>query len=63
MLALSAATRHPGVAMAIASANFPDIRETVPAIFLYVLVSAIATAPYFMWRKKSHAAATTPVAT
>ena len=63
VLALSTATRHPGIAMAIASANFPDLRETAPAVLLYVLVSAIVTAPYFIWRKKSHAAATTPVTT
>ena len=34
MLALSSAARHPGVAMAIATANFPDQTLVFPAVLL-----------------------------
>jgi len=42
-LALAAATRHPAIAAAIAHANFPQQKEAVPAIALYLIVSAIVT--------------------
>jgi bile acid:Na+ symporter, BASS family len=42
-LALATATRHPAIAAAIAQANFPQQKLAVPAIVLYLLVSAIIT--------------------
>jgi bile acid:Na+ symporter, BASS family len=39
VLALSTATRHPGVATAIATANFPDQKLVLPALLLYLIVS------------------------
>jgi len=41
VLALSTATRHPGVAMAIAVANFPEQKLVLPSILLYLIVSVI----------------------
>src|SRR5271157_5033442 len=40
VLALATATRHPGVAMAIASANFPGYKAVLPALLLYVVAGA-----------------------
>ena len=52
VLALASAARHPGVAMAVASANFPDQKLAPAAILLYLLLSAILTIPYVMWRRR-----------
>jgi bile acid:Na+ symporter, BASS family len=46
VLALAAATRHPGIAVAIAHANFPDQKLAVPAVLLYMIVSAILAGLY-----------------
>jgi BASS family bile acid:Na+ symporter len=52
VLALATATRHPGVALAIAATNFPDERLIAPAVLLYVVVGTIAAVPYTQWRKR-----------
>ena len=52
VLALAAATRHPGVALAIGSASFPGQKEVLPAILLYLVAGAVLTIPYGMWRKR-----------
>jgi BASS family bile acid:Na+ symporter len=54
VLALATATRHPGVALVIAAGIFPDEKLVAPALLLYLLVGAIASAPYVMWRKRRH---------
>jgi BASS family bile acid:Na+ symporter len=51
VLALATATRHPGVALAIAAGNFPDETLVAPALMLYLLISAIVSAPYVRWRR------------
>jgi bile acid:Na+ symporter, BASS family len=53
-LALATATRHPGVALVIAAGSFPDEKLVAPALLLYLLVGAIASAPYVRWRKRRH---------
>ena len=53
VLALATATRHPGVALAIGSANFPEQKAVLPAILLYALIGAILTIPYVIWRKRA----------
>ena len=50
-LAVATATRHPGVAIAIATANFPGERLPAAAVLLYLLVSAVVFAPYAYWRR------------
>jgi BASS family bile acid:Na+ symporter len=51
VLALSTASRHPGIALAIASANFPDQRFG-GAIVLYLIVNAIAAVLYHVWAQR-----------
>jgi len=51
VLALSTASRHPGVALAIVSANFPQAKLVLPAVLLYLIMGAILTIPYLKWRK------------
>jgi BASS family bile acid:Na+ symporter len=54
VLALSTASRHPGVAMAIASANFPDQKLVLPSILLYLIVAAVVSWLFLNWlRRKS----------
>jgi BASS family bile acid:Na+ symporter len=57
VLALSTATRHPAIAIAIAHANFPDQKLAPAAVLLYVLVSVIASMPYLRWTKRHQVAA------
>ena len=45
-LALASASRHPAIAIAIASANFPDQKLAPAAVVLYLIVSGLASAPY-----------------
>ena len=52
VLALATATRHPGVAMAIGVANFPDEKAVLPAILVYMVAGAVLAIPYVMWRKR-----------
>jgi BASS family bile acid:Na+ symporter len=48
-LAICSAARHPAIAIAIASANFPDQKLAPAAVLLYLLVSAMVMAPYLKW--------------
>ncbi|HZD94663.1 MAG TPA: hypothetical protein VE133_10445 [Candidatus Sulfotelmatobacter sp.] len=51
-LALATASRHPALALAIGSANFPGQGQRVAAaILLYMLVKALALIPYNLWQK------------
>jgi len=58
VLALSTACRHPGIAIALASANAAsaDDHQVPAAIMLYFVVSIIATVPYVKWQAKRLAA-------
>ena len=52
VLALATASRHPGVAIVLATANYPDRARTVAAaILLYMLVSGVVLVPYSSWRR------------
>jgi BASS family bile acid:Na+ symporter len=54
VLALSTATRHPAVALAILH-NAPDQKTVMAAVLLVVIVGAIASLPYVTWRhRRSH---------
>jgi BASS family bile acid:Na+ symporter len=44
VLSLATASRHPGVAIAIAHANFPQQKLVAPAVLLYLIVSGILAA-------------------
>jgi BASS family bile acid:Na+ symporter len=52
VLALASASRHPGVALALASANFP-LDRFGGFILLYLVVTAIVSLPYTKWRKST----------
>jgi BASS family bile acid:Na+ symporter len=60
-LALAAATRHPGLAIAIGAASFPEqTQNATAAVLLFLLVSGAATAPYVQWMKlRAESASTT----
>src|SRR6185369_8629039 len=54
VLALSTATRHPAVALAILH-NAPDQRTVMAAVLLVVIVGGIVSGPYVKWRtRQSH---------
>ncbi|MDI9238260.1 hypothetical protein QLQ15_04960 [Lysobacter sp. LF1] len=53
VLALSTASRHPAIALAIAKGNFPDERHLAATVVLYLLVVTITVVPYVQWRKRS----------
>jgi BASS family bile acid:Na+ symporter len=54
VLALATASRHPGVAQTMATQIYADQQLIAPAVLLYILVSAIASAPYVLWRRRLH---------
>jgi len=55
VLALSTATRHPGIAIAIAQVNFPNEKLAAGAVLLYLLVSAVVAIPYLKWTQRPRA--------
>ena len=57
VLALSTASRHPGVAIAIAHAFFPEQKFAFAAVLLYVLLSVVISLPYLNWTRRQRAAA------
>lgn len=60
VLALSTACRHPAIALAVASANFPEQRFGA-MIVLYLIVNIILSALYIAWLKR-RAAVVSPAA-
>ncbi len=56
VLAMATASRHPGVALAIANINFPNEKAVAAAVLLFLLVNALLSAPYVAWRKRVGAA-------
>ena len=55
-LAFSTASRHPGIAIALAHANFPQQKLAMAAVLLYLLINTIAAVPYHVWTKRRGAA-------
>ena len=55
VLALSTASRHPAIALAIAKANFPDEPHLGATIVLYLLVSLLIGIPYQVWQMRRNA--------
>jgi bile acid:Na+ symporter, BASS family len=59
-LALAAASRHPGVAIAIGAMSFPEARGPIAAaIVLFLVINALVTAPYVRWMGRRAAAKAT----
>jgi bile acid:Na+ symporter, BASS family len=55
VLALSTATRHPAIAIAIGAATYPADR-LLPAVLLYLVVSALVGIPYIKWQRRQRIA-------
>jgi BASS family bile acid:Na+ symporter len=53
-LAISTASRHPGMAVALAAANFPEQKLATAAVLLYLLVNALLSAPYRLWIRRRY---------
>lgn len=51
VLALSTACRHPAIAIAVASANYPD-EHFGGIILLYLIVNLVVGIPYVKWRRQ-----------
>ena len=51
VLALASALRHPGIALAIATANFPSMQFGA-VIILYLIIGTIVCIPYMKWMQK-----------
>jgi BASS family bile acid:Na+ symporter len=56
VLALATGTRHPGVALAIAAATFPEEKTVIAVVLWHLVVGAIVSGPYVKWRQRAHAA-------
>ncbi len=52
VLALSTAARHPGIALAMATFNFPNEHAITAAILLYLLINIAISIPYVMWQRR-----------
>ncbi len=51
VLALATGTRHPGVAIAIASLNFPEHKGVIAVMLWHLVIGAIVAIPYVRWQK------------
>lgn len=58
VLAMATASRHPGVALAVAHSAFPGQQLAVPAVVAYLLIQALVATPYLRWVSKNSAAQT-----
>lgn len=54
VLAISTATRHPGIAIAIATTYSPEPTLAATAVILYLIVSGIVAGPYQYWLSGRH---------
>lgn len=61
VLALATASRHPAIALAIATAVAPDAPLLMPAILLYLLLGAVVTGVYLAVRRRRAAPAPAPM--
>lgn len=51
VLALATALRHPAAALAVADEGRADANQALALVLLYLIVSAIVSAPYTHWQK------------
>jgi BASS family bile acid:Na+ symporter len=62
VLALCTATRHPFIAIVLIQANFAAEKLAVPAVFMALIVTSVASIPYVQMRKAKRARADAVVA-
>ncbi len=60
VLALSTASRHPGVAITVANIGFPGQKAAVVATLLILFVSAVASSVYLAWHRRRGSAGSRP---
>lgn len=53
VLALATGSRHPGIALAIASINFPARTDVIAVVIYHLVIGALVALPYVIWRKRS----------
>ena len=52
-LALATSARHPGLAIALSTMNFPHDREAIiAAVLLFLLANLVLTLPYALWLRR-----------
>lgn len=54
VLALSCASRHPAIALALASTNYPG-QQFAPTLVLYLIVATLLAIPYVKWQRSRSA--------
>jgi BASS family bile acid:Na+ symporter len=57
VLALATGTRHPGIAIAISSINFPNQKAVLAVVLFHLVIGTIVSLPYVRWQKRVQAAA------
>jgi len=54
VLALATAARHPAVALAIATVNYPEEKATLAVLLWHLVFAIVVSIPYVRWRKGLH---------
>jgi len=57
VLALATGSRHPGIALAIATINFPARTDVIAVVIYHLVIGALVALPYVVWRKRTRARA------
>lgn len=52
-LALATASRHPAIAIAIASINFPGEQAVIAVVIYHIIIGSIVAIPYVVWRTRT----------
>ena len=52
VLALATGSRHPGVALAIATINFPARSDVIAVVIYHLAIGALVALPYVIWRRR-----------
>jgi len=53
VLALATSARHPAIALAIGTLNFPERKDELMAVILcHLIISAVFSIPYIAWRRR-----------
>lgn len=52
VLALATATRHPAIALALATFNFPEEKTTLAVMLWHLVFAILVSIPYIRWRKE-----------
>jgi BASS family bile acid:Na+ symporter len=61
VLAIATSSRHPGLALAIAKANYPEqITLVAGAVVIYLILRLALAIPYIRWRRQAAQAPSLP---